>query len=69
MKVPKGYSGRQTATYIDSPINGTVTDYLGNNAEYHELSCLHLEESEYNMSMSEDYINYLLGIQEGEDVI
>ena len=69
MKVPKGYSGRQTATYIDSPINGTVTDYLGNTAEYHELSCLHLEESEYNMSMSEDYINYLLGIQEGEDII
>lgn len=69
MKVPKGYSGRQTATYIDCPINGTVTDYLGNTAEYHELSCLHLEESEYNMSMSEDYINYLLGIQEGEDII
>lgn len=69
MKVPKGHSGRQTATYIDSPINGTVTDYLGNTAEYHELSCLHLEESEYNMSMSEDYINYLLGIQEGEDIL
>lgn len=69
MKVPKGYSGRQTATYVDSPINGTVTDYLGNTSEYHEMSCLHLEESEYNMSMSEDYINYLLGIQEGEDII
>lgn len=69
MTVPKGYSGRQTATYIDYTINGTVTDYLGNTAEYHELSCLHLEESEYTMSMSKDYINYLLGIQEGEDII
>lgn len=69
MTVPKGYSGRQTATYIDSPINGTVTDYLGNTSEYHELSCLHLEESEYTMSMSKEYIDYLLGIQEGEDII
>lgn len=69
MTVPAEYSGRQTATYIDEPVSGVITDYLGNTAEYHELSCLHLEGSDYTMSVAGDYIDYLLGIQEGEDII
>ena len=66
--IPKEQSGRQVATYIDEPIKGLVTDYRGNTAEYEELSCLHLEESEYTMSLSEEYINYLLGIRESEEI-
>lgn len=68
MTVPKKYSGRQVATYIDEPISGEVTDYLGNTAKYSELSALHLEESEYTMSVSDDYLDYLLGIREREDI-
>ena len=68
LRIPKEYSGRQVATYIDEPIHGTVTDYLGNRAIYDELSCLHLEESDYTMSIADDYLNYLLGIQEAEDL-
>lgn len=68
MNIPKEYSGRQIATYIDEPVSGIVTDYLGNSSEYHELSCLHLEGSDYTMSMALDYIDYLLDIQEGEDI-
>ena len=68
MTVPKEYSGRQAATYIDEPIKGTVTDYQGNTAPYCELSCLHLEETEYNLDIKDDYLNYLLGIQEREDI-
>lgn len=68
MIVPAEYSGRQTATYIDEPIYGKVTDYLGNTGVYNELSALHLEESEYTMSIADDYLNYLLGIQEREDI-
>lgn len=69
LTVPKEYSGRQTATYIDEEIHGKVIDYLGVESDYDELSCLHLEESEYTMNMSDDYLDYLMGIQEGENII
>ncbi len=68
LTVPKEYSGRQVATYIDEIISGTITDYLGNTGMYYELSALHLEESEYTMSIADDYLNYLLGIQERDDI-
>lgn len=68
MEVPKEYSGRQVATYIDEPISGTVTDYLGTRARYNELSALHLEESEYTMSIADDYLDYLLGIKEADNL-
>ena len=64
LTVPKEYSGRQAATYIDHEISGTCTDYLGNTGSFHELSSLHLEETEYNMSLADIYVNYLLEIQE-----
>ena len=69
MTIPKEYSGRQTATYIDEPISGVISDYKGNLSSYNELTCLHLEESDYTMSMSDEYIDYLLEIQEGEDIL
>lgn len=64
MKVPVSSSGRQIATYKNEHVHGIVTDYMGNQAEYDELSFLHLEESEYTMSMASDYLDYLMGIQE-----
>ena len=64
MEVPEGSSGRQIATYKNEPIHGVVTDYLGVSSEYDELSFLHLEESEYTMSIATEYLNYLMGIQE-----
>ena len=68
LTVPKEYAGRQVATYIDEPIKGIVTDYLGTRAVYNEMSALHLEESEYTMSIADDYLDYLLGIQERDDI-
>ena len=68
LTIPKENSGRQVATYIDETIKGTVTDYQGSRAVYEELSCLHLEESEYTMSIADDYLNYLLGIREADRI-
>ena len=31
---------------------------------YHELSSIHMEKSEYNLSMSEEFIRYLEGLQD-----
>ena len=53
-----------THTYIDEERSGIVTDYLGNKAHYKELSGVHLENCDYRLSLSEIYIDYLLGIKE-----
>lgn len=66
LEIPKGYTGKLTHSYIDDPIEGYVTDYMGNTAFYHEKSCVHLEESEYSLSIIEDYISYIEDIQERE---
>jgi len=67
MVIPPEYSGRLTLTYIDEPISGYVTDYLGNTAYYEELTAIHMEPSEYTMSMSDTYrifMNMMYGVKE-----
>lgn len=62
--VEKSATGKMTHTYIDEERSGIVTDYLGNKAHYKELSGVHLENCDYRLSLSEIYIDYLLGIKE-----
>lgn len=65
--VPEEYSGRLTLTYIDKPCDGVAKDYLGNTCEFHEKSFIHMEPSEYNLTMSSEYrgfINLIYGIKE-----
>ena len=65
--VPAEYSGRLTLTYVDKPCDGLGTDYLGNKCEYHEQTFIHMEPSDYNLTMSSEYrgfINLLYGIKE-----
>lgn len=57
--VPPDYSGRLISTYIDTPTAGAVTDYLGNTAQYEELSSICLTPSEYTLNMSSEFISYL----------
>lgn len=57
-------TGKQTHTYIDECRRGTVKDYLGNSYEYEEFSAIHLEGAEYDFSINQEYINYVLGIKE-----
>ena len=65
--VPEEYSGRLTLTYVDKPCDGIAKDYLGNTCEFHEKSFIHMEPSEYNLTMSSEYrgfINLIYGIKE-----
>ena len=57
--IPADYSGKKTLTYIDDDRTGRVTDYMGNVAEYKQLSGIYMESSEYNMSMAIGYLTYL----------
>lgn len=53
--IPAGYSGKSTHTYIDDTRQGTVKDYLGDEYEYLELSGIHLEETHYELSISDEF--------------
>ena len=61
--IPPQYTGKNIHTYIDEETNGTVIDYMGEEIDYHELSSIHLEESGYELSLSREFIDYLLGIK------
>ena len=61
MYIPKGWTGKQTHTYIDYEFEGLVCDYLGNVNEYHEKSATHLEETDFTLSLGAQYIEYLMG--------
>ena len=61
--VPASDTGKMTHTYIDSQRDGIITDYKGRTAEYHELTSVHLCKSDYSLSISREYSDFLLGLQ------
>lgn len=64
MYIPKKWAGKMIHTYIDEPTQAIVIDYQGNIAECSELSSLYMEDADYTLSISEQYANFLLNIQE-----
>lgn len=61
--IPAAYTGKMTHTYIDDPFSVELTDYKGVTRTVSELSCVHLEPAEYSLSLSNAYIDYLMGVQ------
>ena len=61
LKIPAESTGKNILTYIDDPITGILVDQNGVPYEYEELSSVHMEAAEYNLSLSEDFIRYLKG--------
>lgn len=59
LHIPKEETGKMTHTYIDTPIEGIVKDYNGQYYHYKELSCVHLEQVDYTLSLSSDFENLL----------
>ena len=64
LSIPPENSGRLILSYIDNETTGTVVDMFGVPYEYHELSSIHIEKSEYNLSMSEEFVRYLEGLRD-----
>ena len=64
LSIPPENSGRLILSYIDNETTGTVVDMFGVSYEYHELSSIHMEKSEYNLSMSEEFVRYLEGLRD-----
>lgn len=63
MYVDSEHTGKMTHTYIDCEIEGVITDYLGNDAYYNEKSFIHLEKTDYLLSLTKMYIDYYRGLQ------
>ena len=60
-------TGKKIHTYIDTPQDGIITDYLGNKFEFHELSSVHIESSDYTLSYGYEYLEYLLYLKVKEN--
>ena len=56
-------TGKNTHTYIDEERDGVVKDYLGKPYEYHVDSCVHMEESDYTLSLANEFVDLLLKIE------
>lgn len=66
LTIPADYTGKNTHTYIDDEREGIVVDYLGKPYHYKELSAVHLEKAEFNLSLSAQYMDYLRGYRQHE---
>ena len=64
MWIPPDYTGKLTHTYIDYQIEGTAKDKFGNEFNYYEKSCVHLEPQDYDLSIGRKYADFLKGVKE-----
>ena len=62
--VPAEHTGKLIHTYIDEETSGTVTDYKGQTCTYHELSAVHMEGAEYSLSISQEYLDFIKGLED-----
>lgn len=65
LQIPAGFSGKNVHTYIDEPMDGVLIDYTGRPGEYHEMSGVHLDESDYNLSIGpyREFIEWIMSIK------
>ena len=63
LHLPPEATGKNIHTYIDYPTSGEVTDYTGDTAVFSELSAVHLEPTDYHLSLSIMYLKYIQGIK------
>ena len=57
--IPSEYTGKLTHYYLDEPMEGTVTDYLGNTIHYRTESGIYLEKTSYAFTLEGEYLAYI----------
>lgn len=63
--VEENGSGKMCHTYIDIEMSGELVDYMGVKGTYHELSGVHLENTDYSLSLDSEFTKLLQGIKGG----
>lgn len=59
--IPPENTGKLTHTYIDDTMQGTIEDYRGASYNYYELSGIHLSKAHFEISLGNDFLNFLRG--------
>ena len=67
--VPALLPGAAPAGTRHFEFEGDAVDYLGNPFHYSEMSCVAIVNSDYSLSRSQKYIDYLEGLMEYEECI
>ena len=63
LDVPPEHSKKLVHAYIDNELKINVTDYLGNTNLQHELSCVHLGKTSFDLSMTSEFLRLVLGMK------
>lgn len=63
--IPANETGKNTHTYIDTPITATITDYQNNTIEVTALTGVHLSPCEFTLSISKQYNKFLRDLRNG----
>lgn len=63
--IPENYTGKNCHTYIDDETSGIIEDYQGNIDKYYEKSSMHIGKTDYSLSLTDNFIKYLKGVQDG----
>lgn len=61
--IPAGKTGKMTHRYIDQTRTGVLRDYKGKYAPYEELSAVHLENADYSLSLSREYVDFIKSLK------
>ena len=65
MYIPPEWTSKSTHTYIDCSYSFDDVDYLGNEVHIETLSGIHLEKTDYTLSISKQYIKFLNNLLNG----
>lgn len=65
MSFPAGTTGKLVHTYFDDKASGVVTDYMGIECEYEELSYIHMEPCGYEMNDENEIIDFINFVMHG----
>ena len=63
--VEENGSGKLCHTYIDTYMEGELVDYMGNKYVYNEQSGVHMENTEYTLSLDNEFKSLIMGIKGG----
>lgn len=63
--IPENETGKNTHTYIDTPMVANITDYQNNTCEVSALSSVHLSPCEFTLSISKQYNKFLIDLKNG----
>lgn len=64
MYIPRDWTGKNIHTYIDFETSGIVTDYLGSSHSYSELSSVHMEPTDYSLSIGSEYADFIAMVRD-----